>query len=343
MTVKAPKGYGAKRILAIMIILFVLMPLPAAFCEEKPFTPIYTLRPDAPTLTPEGFLPEDSEEDYYLLMDEEAGQWTYIDRTLFVNIRSFTDRVAENETKKRDLVWYETEIKTTPGIKFSTKHANPEKIGRKFVWAETFAKELQCILAISDDFYGFRVYQKRTPGIIIQDGQLLATKSLNKPHYALPTYDLLALYPDGRMKTYLAGSITGEELMEQNVTDCWCFGPVLLSEGEIGQQVLEKRFEYANPRQTLGMIEPYHYFIMTIEGRNKDSDGIGLVWVAEQLKKRGCVEALNLDGGNSIKLVFMGELLNSNRTYNKKNDRSVTSLITLGTFPFDQLPQNESK
>lgn len=323
----------AKRFMTIAIILMLLIQVSAALGEAVSFQPIYPLKDSAPSLTAEGFITPDAEDEYYLVIDEEGGEWTYIDKNMFINIRSFQDVVE----KDRKLVWYETEIKVAPGTKFVTQHANPEQIGRRFRMAEEFATELQSILAISDDFYGFRVYQKRTPGIIIQNGVVLANKSLREPHYTLPTYDLIALFPDGSMKTYLAGSIDADELMAQNVTDTWCFGPVLLSEGEIGQQVLEKRFEYANPRQTIGMIAPNHYMLMTIEGRNKRSDGVGLVWTAERLKELGCTEALNLDGGNSIKLVFMGKLINYNYTYNEKNNRSVTSLITLGTFPLDTL------
>ncbi len=80
---------------------------------------------------------------------------------------------------------------------------------------------------------------------------------------------------------------------------------------------------------------------MTVEGRHKNSDGVGLIWVAERMKALGCTEALNLDGGNSVKLVFMGQLINSDQHYNKKNDRTVTSLITLGTFPLDTLYPSE--
>ena len=315
-------------------------PAPAADKEdEAAFSPLYALRDDAPELTSEGFLPEDAETSYYLVMDDEAGEWTYVDQQIFINIRRFQDVVE----RKRKLVWYETEIKVIPGVKFVTQHANPEQIGRRFMMAEDFAKQINSILAFSDDFYGFRVYQKRRPGIIIQNGVLLANDSLKEPHYTLPSYDLIALYPDGSMKTYLAGSIDGEELMAQGATDTWCFGPVLLSEGQIGQQVIDKVFEYANPRQALGMIEPNHYLLMTVEGRNKRSDGVGLIWVAEKMKELGCTEALNLDGGNSVKLVFMGELVNSDRHYNKKNDRSVTSLITLGTFPLDTLSQTDEQ
>lgn len=322
-----------------MLLLTLAVLAPSALCEADAFTPMYPLRSDAPALTSDGFIPEDAESEYYLVIDDEAGEWTYIDRDMFINIRRFKDVVE----KKRDLIWYESEIKLTNGAKFVTQHANPEEIGRRFMMAEKFAKQIQSIYAISDDFYGFRVYQERIPGVIIQNGKILANDSLKEPHWSLPTYDLIALYPDGSMKTYLAGSIDAEALLAQGVTDTWCFGPVLLSEGQIGAQVLEKRFEYANPRQTIGMIEPNHYLIMTIEGRNKNSDGVGLIWTAERMRELGCSEALNLDGGNSVKLVFMGELINSNRTYNKKNDRSVTSLITLGTFPLDTLAEEESK
>lgn len=328
----------AKRLIAVALIMALMAAVPVALGEEEAFTPLYPLAEDAPELTRDGFIPADAEEKYYLVRDSEKGEWTYIDHELFINIRRFQD-VVERERK---LVWYETEVKVTPGNKFTTQHCNPEAIGRRFYMAEDFATQLQTILAFSDDFYGFRVYQKRRPGIIIQNGVLLDNDSLKEPHYSLPTYDLIALYPDGSMKTFLAGSVDGEELIAQNVSDTWCFGPLLLSQGEVGEQVMNKQFEYANPRQTIGMIEPYHYLVMTIEGRNKRSDGVGLVWTAERMKELGCVEALNLDGGNSVKLVFMGELVNSGLTYNdKKNSRTVTSLITLGTFPFDTLPADD--
>ncbi len=325
----------ARRIMLLVLVLAILLVTPAALAEGEGFTPLYPLRSDAPTLTADGFLPADSQESYYLLMDAEAREWTYIDHELFINIRGFQDVVE----RSRDLVWYETEVKMAPGNKFTTRHTNPEYIGRKFMMAENFARQINIILGFSDDFYGFRVYQKRVPGIIIQNSVILANKSLSKPHYSLPTYDVMALFGDGSMKTYVAGTIDAEQLLAQGATDSWTFGPVLLSNSEIGQQVLEERFEYINPRQTLGMIEPYHYLVMTIEGRNSRSDGVGLIWTAERMRDLGCTEALNLDGGNSVKLVFMGQLINSDRTHNKKNDRTVTSLITLGSFPLDTLGQ----
>lgn len=314
----------------VLSILFILLIISCGVCEAEGFKPIYPLRAEAPELSDEGFTIKENE--HYILIDEEKGEWSYIDNNLFVNIRRFQDTVERN----RKLVWYESELKMRNGEKLITRHANPEKIGRRFRYAEEFAGELNAVFAMSDDFYGFRVYQKRLPGIIIQDGKILADKTRKESHYTLPTYDTMALFKDGSMKTYLAGKITAEELLEKGATDAWTFGPVLLSNGEIGKQVSEKSFENVNPRMCLGMIEPNHFFVMTVEGRSRRSDGVGLMWVSDRMKEKGCVEALNLDGGNSIKLVFMGNLVNANNTEKTKN-RSVTSLITLGSFPFDTL------
>jgi len=324
-----------KRLCALILALAMMLPA-AAIAQDAAFAPIYEV-PGAPELTAEGFLPEGSDPGYYLLFDDEAGEWAYVDHQMFIHIKRFNDVVERDRT----LIWYETEVKVKPEVRFVTQHANPEAIGRRFMWAQDLATKLNSILAISDDFYGFRVYQKRTPGIIIQNGEILANKGLKQPHYTLPTYDVMAYFPDGSLKTYVAGTIDAETLIAQGATDSWTFGPVLLSEGVIGDQVQNNQFESINPRMTLGMIEPNHYFIMTVEGRHKKSDGVGLMWVAEQMRDRGCTEALNLDGGNSIKLVFMGQILNSQRYYNEKNDRTVTSLITMGTFPLDTLNLGE--
>ena len=323
--------FSTKNMIFLLLTLALCLCFTLGLATEATFTPIHPIPSDAPTLNEHGLIPADSKETIYWSKNEETGEWTYIDQQIFINIKKFED-VVERE---RTLIWYETEVKMAPELKFQTQHANPEQIGRRFVMAEDLAKETNSVLAISDDFYGFRVYQKRLPGVIIQDGVILDDETLSKPDYTLPNYDVMARFPDGSLKTYTAGSINAEQLKEQGATDTWCFGPLLITEGEVGEQILEEGFEYANPRQALGMIKPNHYLIVTVEGRHNDSDGVGLIWLAEHMQKLGCTEALNLDGGNSIKLVFMGDLINSNITRNKKNERSVTSLITLGTYPLD--------
>lgn len=85
-------------------------------------------------------------------------------------------------------------------------------------------------------------------------------------------------------------------------------------------------YHYLEPRCALGMIEPYHYIILTVKGRVKSSKGVYLNWLAEKMLEKGAVEALNLDGGGTVALVFMGNILN--KTGNTM--RGVTSIIGFG-------------
>ncbi len=74
------------------------------------------------------------------------------------------------------------------------------------------------------------------------------------------------------------------------------------------------------------MIEPYHYLLVVVKGRTSDSDGAYLTWVADKMLEKGVTEALNLDGGGTTALVFMGKLLNKS----DKSPRSVGSMIGFG-------------
>ena len=79
------------------------------------------------------------------------------------------------------------------------------------------------------------------------------------------------------------------------------------------------------------MIAPGHYLLLSVEGRTKESKGTMLQRVAEMMKERGVTQALNLDGGNTMALVFRGRMLNKLATYkNRKFVRTVTSLIGIG-------------
>jgi hypothetical protein len=50
------------------------------------------------------------------------------------------------------------------------------------------------------------------------------------------------------------------------------------------------------------------------------------------MKDKGVTQALNLDGGNTMALMFRGRMLNKEALYqNRKFVRSVTSLIGIGS------------
>ena len=108
------------------------------------------------------------------------------------------------------------------------------------------------------------------------------------------------------------------------------FGPILIRNGQIDNLVYD-HFKSLEPRQALGMIAPNHFFLLSVQGRNSDSRGCPLQRVAEIMQAHGVTEALNLDGGNTMALIFRGRMLNKLAGYKKRKFvRSLTSLIGIG-------------
>jgi exopolysaccharide biosynthesis protein len=80
------------------------------------------------------------------------------------------------------------------------------------------------------------------------------------------------------------------------------------------------------------MIEPNHYLLVSVQGRTKNSEGSGLRFPTDLMLQRGVVEGFNLDGGNTMALIFRGRMLNNLAKWkNKTFVRTVTSLIGVGT------------
>ena len=283
-------------------------------------TPAPTPVPDWPERDPEGYLKGDGE---YVYENDDGGLWIYLSRTLQVIITSHRDSSVPLE-------WFETEILTRDGESFYTVQTDPERPGKKYQYPYVIAKEAGCVLAFSDDFFAARMAAFDTVGIIIRDGQIISSKTNRTSGHHLPNLDMLALFRDGSMAAYACNEHTAEELLGMGAVNVYSFGPVLLKDGEINE-ALYRYFRSTEPRQAFGMIEPGHYLVLSVLGRMKESKGTMLQRVAEMMKERGVTEALNLDGGNTMALVFRGRMLNKLATWKRKKFvRTVTSVIGIG-------------
>lgn len=250
----------------------------------------------------------------------EEGEWLYISPELNITILRRTDDTPR--------VWYETHVwasEEEPLRTFVTPGSSP---GRRLVNPLAFARENQLVLAITDDFFGFRLHYEQIPGILIREGQVLGSRTYSSRGADLwPNLDTLAVYGDGSMKANASDAHTAQEYAQMGARQVFAFGPVLVSDGQINPQVLQNDYyAYHEPRMAMGMIEPYHYLILTVEGRTEDSVGAKLDWLAQKMLSLGCTEALNLDGGGTAALMFMGEVINRS----ERNMRSVSSLTGFG-------------
>lgn len=298
----------------ILLLAFVLGGMPKALAESIP------PRDEA------GYLIDNGE---YVLEDAENGKWMYLTSTLQIVIDKRLDESIPLE-------WFETDIKMKDNERFLSVETNPQRPGTRFLYPFDIAARNDYVLGFTDDFYGHRINRKEKVGIVIRDGKIISEKTYQKQYHYLPNLDLLAQFPDGSLKAYGCKELTAQELVDMGAINVFCFGPMLIQNGELNPLVLEKWFETKSPRQALGMIEPGHYFLLTVMGRMKSSQGIGLIRMATMMHERGVVEALNLDGGNTMALVFRGKMLNRLATWkNNQFVRTVTSLIGVGVSQYE--------
>ncbi len=293
-------------------------PKPSAAPTPAP-TPIapHSL-PDMPALTEDGFLADADAE--YIYENTKDGLWVYKSQTLSVIINRYQDT-------RQKVVWFETDIRCTPDAPLHSYLAQTRNGSITTATPVKLAKDNQVVLAITDDFFGARVSNNARPGVIVRNGEALYDRTFPAGHTGFPNLDTLAVYQDGSMKALRSDAFTAQQYLDNGATDVYAFGPLLISDGTAMDDLKQKdRDQRREPRCALGMIEPYHYLILTVKGRTSDSDGVYFQWMANQMLQRSVTEALNLDGGGTIGLIFMGKVLNSSGN----NMREVSGIIGFG-------------
>lgn len=277
-----------------------------------------------PPRTAEGFLSTDAGMPEYVLKDPDAGRWLYLSPTLQVEI-------TRREEPERPLVWFETQIRLGPGEALTSYVTPGKRPGSRLLSPREIVRENRAVLATTDDFFSHRLRNGQTQGIIVRGGQILSDKTYRADRGAYPNLEVLARFADGSLKTFLSDAHTAQEYLDMGATDVYAFGPILVQDGQLGPHMQDADYyHYREPRCALGMIAPDHYVLLTVRGRADDSRGAYLDWLAYKMLDLGAVEALNLDGGGSVALVFMGDVIDKPEVRDK-NICCVGSLIGFGT------------
>ncbi len=276
-----------------------------------------------------------------LTEDAEGGFWAYSSPSLSITIHRYQETVTYKK-KNYAREYCVAEVFASPEsqlLPIMTDATKKRVAGYKLVSPEILEKKYRPLFAMSDDMYGIRLQKYDYKGVVIRNGAIMSTKTRNSAkRRAWPNLDTMALFADGSMKTYVCDAYTAEEYLAMGATQVFAFGPWLLSEGEINPEVLDAGYyPYNEPRVAMGMIEPWHYILIVVRGRPTSSHaGVHLDWLAEKMKELGCVEALNLDGGQTAIMMFNGKIIMSGQVKTVKKQqvpvlRSQGSMITFGT------------
>jgi len=222
---------------------------------------------------------------------------SYTSPGLSITIDTFSRGEAEDHSL---LTWYVADIYLADIDSFRTYLAQGEKHGRNSTDdpMKMFA-ESGAILAISGDFEAYS-----DGGTIVRNGLLY--RDVNNGS------DVCALFRDGRMVCYDAGTMVLAEAAEQGLLHSWTFGPTLVKDGAVAENIHQReKWEAREPRVALGYYEPGHYCFVVADGRQWDySNGCNLETLANIMVELGCESAYNLDGGGSAFMAFDGERIN---------------------------------
>ncbi len=112
----------------------------------------------------------------------------------------------------------------------------------------------------------------------------------------------------------------------RQIINAFTFGPALVKDGELLR--LDAEYGYNpkgdEPRMAIGQTSPLNYVMVLAEGRSKDSLGVSHEELANFMFDLGCMQAFNLDGGNSATMVFNGGYY-QNKTI--ANERAQSDMI----------------
>ena len=186
------------------------------------------------------------------------------------------------------------------------------------------AQRHNAILAINGDYYGFRL-----KGYVIRNGVLYDPTR----EYRDKKSDILVVHDDGSFEIMKEYKTTPTALYEKNAWQVFCFGPGLISNGNI---IVDSTSEVgghkeSNPRTAIAIIEPGHYLMVVSDGRTEESAGLSLLQMAEFLEGYGVTDAYNLDGGGSSVMVFNGKVVNKPTTNGVNiRERSISDIVYIG-------------
>jgi len=293
-------------------------PTPGPSPTPMPTADVFSLMPP---LTENGFLTEDAGMDEYVYTDEDAGVWIYVSPHLSVVINRYQVTLKKYDS----ILWYEADIRCSPEEPLQAWLTDGKVPGRAYSNSLKLARKNRAVIAFADDHYGDRRYKGRTVGVIVRNGEIYSEKNHKSGSTAFPNLDVLALMNDGSMKTFQSVEHTGQEYLDMGAVSTYAFGPILIQNGKLADDMLlEGRYVNREPRCALGMIEPYHYFLLIVKGRSDQSKGVTVPWLAHVMLERGVQEALNLDGGGTTALVFMGKILNWSSAKELRQTTSIT-------------------
>ena len=216
---------------------------------------------------------------------------TYRSPTMSVTVKT----VYDSELFNKNLIYYYADIRVSDVTQIMTActSGNFSRAGRGPI--EKTARRENALVAISGDF---------CPYLIIRNGELYQRRIKEDD-------DICLLLKTGEMEIVKGKETSVSKIMKKDPWQAWEFGPALFDRnGNPIRSFESSDISVGNPRSCIGYIEPGHYCLVVVDGRQQKSRGVTLRELAVLMQSLGCVQAYNLDGGASAHFYYNGTVLN---------------------------------
>lgn len=218
-----------------------------------------------------------------------------------------------------DNIFYVAFVKIATPSQLRTGIAGTLKNNRT-AYVTMLAKSYNAIVAINADNY--------TSGDV-KNGYIVRQTKLYRKSFS-KSLDALFIDENGDFHIVKNGQKGQEAALKaikadgHEIINSFAFGPALVIDGELCE--IAKTYQWdrngTTPRSAIGQIAPLTYAFVQVGERNTDSPGVSQEQLGQFMYDIGCVQAYNMDGGNSSILVFNGEPYSV-----KKTERDLKDMI----------------
>src|SRR5699024_3922881 len=172
-------------------------------------------------------------------------------------------------------------------------------------------------------------------GLQVKDGEVYQIRNKGQRFY-----ETLALFSDGWLG--IIDDYKDKDPDLTNVEQTFHFGPYMIKDGikrteypNIKEEDYERLIASKQPRQAIGQKLDGTIYIITVDGRREDAEGMTIFELADLFESLDCIVAYNLDGGGSAQSWVEDGPLNF---YADGKERPIKDLIYLTSDVVERKP-----
>ncbi len=212
-------------------------------------------------------------------------------------------RVSVETEEEGGVTWHIARVQIASPTQIRTGIAGEKVTSKRTRTVSSMVRMYNAVIGISGDDF---VMDPVKTSFEYRMGQKIRSKT-NK------TKDILIIDRNGDFHLYIKSrgitidkkkKVTAEGL-EGEILNAFTFGPALVKDGELLE--MDTGYGYNpnghEPRAAIGQTGRLSYVLVIAEGRG-ESSGVNHQELARKMFDLGCVQAFNLDGGNSAEMVF---------------------------------------